>query len=106
MQIFLKQNFSLYFFPSLHCRQNNTQVLNFMHGILNITDAKLLEAFYLSKIFEIVESYTTSQKSYAVWQEAFQNGQGQLSQKAVVHVWKKEDWQNVTLEVYNQKWSS
>ena len=65
MQIFLKQNFSLYFFPSLHCRQNNTQVLNFMHGILNITDAKLLEAFYLSKIFEIVESHTTSRKNYA-----------------------------------------
>ena len=49
---------------SLHCRQNNTQVLNFMHG-LNITDAKLLEAFYLSKIFEIVESYSTSKKNYA-----------------------------------------
>ena len=43
---------------------------------------------------------------FAVWQEAFQNGQGQLSKKAVVHVWKKEDWQNVTLEVYNQKLSS
>jgi len=80
-----------------HCWQNNTQVLNFMHG-LNITDAKLLEAFYLSKIFEIVESYSTSKKNYAVWQEAFQNGQGQLSKKAIVHVWKKEDWQNVTLE--------
>ena len=113
---------------SLHCRQNNTQVLNFMHG-LNITDAKLLEAFYLSKIFEIVESYSTSKKNYAgnfiqfwtsfsvhsdknflnqfaVWQEAFQNGQGQLSKKAIVHVWKKEDWQNVTLEVYNQKTAS
>ena len=34
-----------------------------------------------------------------VWQEAFQNGQGHLDKKAIVHVWKKEDWQNVTLEV-------
>ena len=92
-----------------------------MHG-LNITDAKLLEAFYLSKIFQIVESYRPSPKNYAgklklqfyekiytkiesnflVWQEAFQNGQGQLSKKAVVHVWKNEDWQNVTWQVIIQ----
>ena len=45
-------------------RQNNTQVLDFMHG-LNITDAKLLEAFYLCKIFHIVESYRPSPKNYA-----------------------------------------
>jgi hypothetical protein len=31
----------------------------------NITDAKLLEAYYLAKIFEIVESYKPSKKSYA-----------------------------------------
>ena len=31
----------------------------------NITDAKLLEAYYLAKIFEIVESYKPSNKSYA-----------------------------------------
>ena len=31
----------------------------------NITDAKLLEAYYLAKIFDIVESYKPSNKSYA-----------------------------------------
>ena len=36
---------------------------------------------------------------FPVWQEAFQNGQGQLSKNAIVHVWKGEDWQNVTHKV-------
>jgi len=78
-----------------NCWENNTEIVTFMQEN-NITDAKLLEAYYLAKIFEIVESYKPSKKSYAVWQEAFQNGQGQLSKNAIVHVWKKEDWQNVT----------
>ena len=37
--------------------------------------------------------------TFLVWQEAFQNGQGQLSKNAIVHVWKGEDWQNVTHKV-------
>ena len=36
---------------------------------------------------------------FIVWQEAFQNGQGKLSKDAIVHVWKSEDWQNVTKQV-------
>ena len=38
-----------------------------------------------------------------VWQEAFENGQGLLSKKAIVHVWKNENWQNVTLQVRKKK---
>ena len=37
--------------------------------------------------------------TFLVWQEAFQNGQGQLSKNAIVHVWKGKDWQNVTHKV-------
>ena len=45
-------------------RENNTEIVAFMKEN-NITDAKLLEAYYLAKIFEIVESYKPSKKSYA-----------------------------------------
>ena len=45
-------------------RENNTEIVAFMKE-KNITDAKLLEAYYLAKIFEIVESYKPSKKSYA-----------------------------------------
>ena len=61
------------------CWENNTEIVNFMQEN-NITDAKLLEAYYLGKIFDIVESYKPSKKSYAVWQEAYQNGQGTVAQ--------------------------
>ncbi len=64
----------------------------------NITDAKMLEAYYLSKVFAIVES-SEDNKSYAVWQEAYQNSGGNISKNAIVHVWKSEDWQNVTHQV-------
>ena len=56
--------------------------------------------------FQSIQTFVRILNQFAVWQEAFQNGQGQLSKKAIVHVWKKEDWQNVTLEVYNQKTAS
>ena len=88
----------------------------------NITDPRLLEAFYLAKIFKVIESFQQANKSYAgeilfmkfmafkwisasfpVWQEAFQNGQGQLSKDAIVHVWKVEDWQNITHQVLSKK---
>jgi hypothetical protein len=40
----------------------------------------------------------------AVWEEAFKNGEGQLSSNAIVHVWKKEHWQetinNVTTQLH------
>ena len=42
--------------------------------------------------------------TFLVWQEAFQNGQGQLSKNAIVHVWKGEDWQNVTHKVIQIKY--
>ena len=48
----------------LFYRENNTEIVAFMKEN-NITDAKLLEAYYLAKIFEIVESYKPSKKSYA-----------------------------------------
>ena len=65
-----------------NCWKNNTEIANFMKE-KNITDARLLEAYYLGKIFDIVESYKLQKKSYAIWQEAYQNGQGQLSKNAI-----------------------
>ena len=57
------------------CWENETDIVKFMKEN-NITDAKVLEAYYLGKIFDIVESYKPSKKSYAVWQEAYLNGKG------------------------------
>ena len=53
-----------YLVISIFYRENNTEIVAFMKEN-NITDAKLLEAYYLAKIFEIVESYKPSKKSYA-----------------------------------------
>ena len=53
-------------------------------------------------LLEIIWLYFLNFKTcitFLVWQEAFQNGQGQLSKNAIVHVWKGEDWQNVTHKV-------
>ena len=51
-------------------RQNNTAIQDFMQTN-NISDPRLLEAFYLAKIFKIIESYQQAHKSYAGMQVAF-----------------------------------
>ena len=38
------------------CWESNTDIVNFMQEN-NITDAKIVEAYYLGKVFDIVESY-------------------------------------------------
>ena len=64
LPIFTKKTAFSYFKNHFLYRENNTEIVTFMKEN-NITDAKLLEAYYLAKIFEIVESYKPSKKSYA-----------------------------------------
>ena len=45
-------------------RENVTAIVNFMRQ-KNIKNGKLLEAYYLNKIFHIIESYQRAKKHYA-----------------------------------------
>ena len=54
-------NYILHYF---FFRENVTAIVNFMRQ-KNIKNGKLLEAYYLNKIFHIIESYQRAKKHYA-----------------------------------------
>lgn len=79
------------------CWQSNPQISVFMEQLGISGDYRKLEEYYITRLFEIIDSLPTDNR-YLVWQDVYDKGLS-LADETIVHVWREEDFMGKVDEV-------